>query len=570
MPQGGASTTVQHSSPNPPTERCFAEPEPGGFPRKPHPSGTHMIETEVFAKAAVAAPHHAAAETGRKILAEGGNAIEAMMAMAATIAVVYPHMTSLGGDAFWLIREPSGKVHYIEACGYAGSEAKLERYRDLGHNIVPRRGPLAALTVPGTVGGLIVAHEIAKAAGARLPLADLWRDAIELAKSGSPISREEAKLKPFEFAALRAAPFFADIFLVEGEIPPAGELRRNPKFAAMMEQLCHAGLEDFYRGDVGREIATDLARIGAPTTRADLEGFHAQMREPLRLSLAGREHFNAQPPTPGLASLHMLGVFAQLGIDRAESFEHIHALVEISKRALALRDRVCTDFDHLTRDPSEFLTPAFLRREAAKIRFDRSAAYPLAAEEGDTIWMGAIDAEGRALSFIQSLYWEYGSGCVLPAIGLLMQNRGSGFSLDPKSLNPLTPGRRPPHTLNPAMAVFDDGRIMPYGSMGGDGQPQFQAQVFTRYLMGHSLASAIDAPRFLFGKLWGAETETLKLEPRFDEGLIKRLAAVGHEIEMAPAPYVSRFGHAGGLVRHQQGEVEAAHDPRSDGGAAGI
>src|SRR5262249_53374637 len=122
--------------------------------RLPNHSGFLMIETEVFAKAAVAAPHHSAAETGRKILAEGGNAIEAMIGMAATIAVVYPAMTSLGGDAFWLIREPGGKIHYIEACGYAGSDAKLERYRDLGHTIVPRRGPLAALTVPGTIGGL--------------------------------------------------------------------------------------------------------------------------------------------------------------------------------------------------------------------------------------------------------------------------------------------------------------------------------------------------------------------------------------------------------------------------------
>ncbi len=131
--------------------------------------------------------------------------------------------------------------------------------------------------------------------------------------------------------------------------------------------------------------------------------------------------------------------------------------------------------------------------------------------------MGAIDAQGRAVSFIQSIYWEYGSGCVLPATGILMHNRGFSFSLDPRALNPLQPGRRPFHTLTAPMAVFDDGRIMPYGSMGGDGQPQFQAQVFLRSLFGLSLAEAIDRPRFLFGKLWGAETPTLKLEPRFDE-----------------------------------------------------
>jgi oxamate amidohydrolase len=533
-----------------------------------------MIETEVFAKAAAAAPHHRAAETGQKILAEGGNAIEAMLGMAATIAVVYPHMTSLGGDAFWLIREPSGKIFYIEACGYAGSDARLERYRELGHDIVPRRGALAAPTIPGTVGGFIVAHELAKTAGARLPLADLWRDAIDLAKNGYPQSREEAKVKPFEFDALQAAPHFAENYLVDGKIPAAGTLRKNLKLAATMEQLVRAGWDDFYRGDVGREIAADMARVGVPSTRDDLARYHAVTRKPLQMALPGRQHFNAQPPTQGLASLYTLGVFEHLGIKQAESFEHIHGLVEITKRALALRDRVCTDFDHLARDPQDFLTPGFLEREAATIRFDRAAVYPLAQAEGDTIWMGAIDAEGRAVSFIQSMYWEYGSGCFLPNTGLLLQNRGSAFSLDPKSLNPLTPGRRPPHTLNPAMAVFDDGRVMPYGTMGGDGQPQFQAQVFTRYHLGdrggRSLAAAIDAPRFLFGKLWGQASETLKLEPRFDDSLIKKLRAVGHDIEMAPEPYVSRFGHAGGLVRHVDGHVEAAHDPRSDGGAAGI
>ena len=529
-----------------------------------------MIETEVFAKAAVAAPHILAAQSGQKILAEGGNAIEAMLAMAATVAVVYPHMNSLGGDGFWLIREPSGRLHYIEACGFAGSNASLERYRELGHDIVPRRGALAALTVPGTVGGFILAHEIAKADGGRLPLADLLRDARELAKGGYAQSAGEAKAEPFEFAALKEAPHFADHFLVDGKIPAAGTLRHNLKLADVIGHLSEAGLDDFYRGDIGREIALDMDRLGVPSTREDLQRYRAVLRAPLSLALEGRTHFNAPPPTQGLASLHMLGVFSRLGIKRAESFEHIHALIEIAKRALALRDRVWTDFDHLAVDPARFLTPAYLEREATKIQFDRAASFPLAPEDGDTIWMGAVDAEGRAVSFIQSIYWEYGSGCVLPRTGLLLQNRGCGFSLDPKSLNPLTPGRRPPHTLNPALTLFDDGRVMPHGSMGGDGQPQFQAQVMTRYLLGTPLAAAIDAPRFLFGRLWAAPTETLKLEPRFEDSLVRKLQQIGHPIELGTAPYSSRFGHAGALVRHPDGRIEAAHDPRSDGGAAGI
>ncbi len=199
----------------------------------------------------------------------------------------------------------------------------------------------------------------------------------------------------------------------------------------------------------------------------------------------------------------------------------------------------------------------------------RASPYPVAPGVGDTVWMGAIDASGLAVSYIQSLYWEYGSGCVLPRTGVLMQNRGVSFSLDAKSANPLAPGRRPFHTLNPALASFDDGRVMCYGAMGGDGQPQFQAQVFTRYLFGETLAGAIDAPRFLFGRTWASPTRALRLEERFDSELIAQLRSVGHDVEML-GPYDEGVGHAGGLIRYRDGRIEAAHDPRSNGGAAGF
>jgi gamma-glutamyltranspeptidase len=184
--------------------------------------------------------------------------------------------------------------------------------------------------------------------------------------------------------------------------------------------------------------------------------------------------------------------------------------------------------------------------------------------------MGAIDANGYAVSYIQSTYWEYGSGCVLPRTGVLMQNRGISFSLEPGHVNELKPGRKPFHTLNPAMAAFADGRAMPYGTMGGDGQPQVQAQVFTRYERGMGLAEAIDAPRFVYGRTWGAESGRLNMEDRFDPTLLRALETAGHELAIHPQPYADSFGHAGALVRHPNGRIEAAHDPRSDGGAEGI
>jgi gamma-glutamyltranspeptidase/glutathione hydrolase len=191
--------------------------------------------------------------------------------------------------------------------------------------------------------------------------------------------------------------------------------------------------------------------------------------------------------------------------------------------------------------------------------------------EGDTIWMGAADAGGLVVSYIQSLYWEFGSGCVLPATGVLMQNRGASFSLDPKALNALAPGRLSFHTLNPALAVLNDGRVLAYGAMGGDGQPQTQAMIFARHVLhGQSLDRAIDAPRWLLGRTWGSTVTNLRLESRFDGNLVDRLLSAGHDVEMLTDAYSDTMGHAGAVVLHPDRTLEGAHDPRADGGAAGL
>ncbi|WP_420102633.1 gamma-glutamyltransferase, partial [Bosea sp. (in: a-proteobacteria)] len=226
-----------------------------------------MRDTPVFGSAAVAAPHVLASEAGRAILAEGGNAIEAMVAMAATIAVVYPHMNGIGGDGFWLVQEPNGKRHGIEACGPAGSLATIERYRRQGHDTIPARGPDAALTVAGAVGGWRLALDLAKALGGRIPLRELLLDAIGHAREGYAVSPSEAGNRPNERDALKAAPGFLAAFWPEGQAPKAGSLRRATALADTLAHLADAGLDDFYRGDIGREIAADLERIGAPVTR---------------------------------------------------------------------------------------------------------------------------------------------------------------------------------------------------------------------------------------------------------------------------------------------------------------
>jgi gamma-glutamyltranspeptidase/glutathione hydrolase len=530
---------------------------------------TLMIDTPVFGSAACAAPHHLASEAGRAILAEGGNAIEAMVAMAATISVVYPHMNAIGGDGFWLVHEPGGKIHAIEACGSAGALATIDRYREKGYDVIPQRGPDSALTVAGAVSGWEAALSLSTALGGRMPLKDLLADAIRHCDEGYEVSPSELRTWPQQVEAVKEAIGFSDFFWPGGEQPKAGARRKPEALGATFRQLADAGLSDFYRGDIGREIAADLDRIGAPVTRADMEAYRARIVPPLSIRLPGLSVYNCAPPTQGVAALMILGIFEKLGVARAEGFDHHHGLVEATKRAFAIRDRIVTDPAFATVDPESVLTDAVFAREAAAIDRKRAAAWPFKTGEGDTVWMGAIDGSGLAVSYIQSIYWEYGSGCILPRTGINWQNRGVSFSLDARAVNPLQPGRKPFHTLNPALARFDDGRIMSYGAMGGDGQPQFQAQILSRYRLGESPAAAVDAPRWLFGRTWGAGSLSLKLESRFDPMLLARLTGAGHPVEEYSEAYSDQFGHAGMLVKHPKGHVEAAHDPRSDGDAKG-
>ena len=529
------------------------------------------LHTAGHRRGVVAAPHHAAAEAGREILAEGGNALEAMVAMAATIAAVYPHMNHIGGDGFWLVRAPSGRVSALMGAGPAGAKATVRFYRDHGHETIPPRGPLAALTVPAAIAGWMLALDGAKSHRGRLPLDVLLGRAIKHAREGYIVTRSQAALTAQKLAECKEAPGFAQTFLVDGKPPAEGTTLKQEALAATLDQLVNAGLQDFYRGDVGREIAADLERIGSPVTRADLERYEASIKEPLSVALQAGTLYNTPPSTQGLASLIILALYERLRVTEAETSEHVHGIVEATKRAFLVRDTYVTDPAQLPHPPARYLDKAFLDAEAGKIDPRKAARWPARPGDGDTIWMGAADASGLVVSYIQSIYWEFDSACVLPRTGVLMQNRGASFSLEKGAVNPLEPGRKPFHTLNPALAVLKDGRVMAYGTMGGDGQPQTQAALFTRHVLYRQpLEKAIDAPRWLLGRTWGSPNTNLRLESRFSEGLIDRLMSAGHDVEVLPDAYSDTMGHAGAVVLHPDATLEGVHDPRADGGAAGV
>lgn len=515
------------------------------------------------------APHHLAAQAGRDVLRDGGNAVEAMVAAAAAIAVVYPHMNSLGGDGFWLIQEPGKPPVAIDACGGAAGLASQQFYAGL--EVLPSRGPQAALTVAGTVSGWAKALGVAADWGQALPLPRLLADAIRHAREGIAVSASQSQLTAQKLAGLKDAPGFADTYLVNGQPPAVGHLLRQPALGDTLQTLAERGLDDFYRGSLAARIGAELERVGSPVRTGDLANYQAQIVKPLQVRLNDCTVYNLPPPTQGLAALMIMGLFERQGVTQGEGFDHVHGLVESTKRAFRVRDRVVTDPGRLTVDPQQLLEPGALDALARDISMSVALPWPDPAAPGDTVWMGAVDRQGRCVSFIQSVYWEFGSGVVLRDTGITWQNRGTSFSLDPTALNALEPGRKPFHTLNPSMALFDDGRVMPFGTMGGEGQPQTLAAVFTRYArFGQSLQQAVSAPRWLLGRTWGDDSTSLKLESRFAPDLVQSLRAAGHQVELLDEAYSDTMGHAGALVRYPSGLIEGAADPRSDGLAAGV
>ncbi len=529
-----------------------------------------MLKTRRAWRGMVTAPHHLAAEAGLSVLKEGGNAVEAMVAMAAAIAVVYPHMNSIGGDGFWLIAAPDEDVVGIDACGAAAAAASPSFYGDQGLANIPERGPLAALTVAGTIAGWDTALEIARGWGGTMPLSRLLADAVHHARAGIAVTAGQRANTATKLDGLKDAPGFVETFLVDGAVPGEGARFRQPRLAGTLERLADAGLDDFYRGDLADAIARDLESVGSPLAARDLARHRASRVTPLSVDISAGTLYNMPPPTQGLASLMILALFDRLGVTEAEGFAHVHGLIEATKRAFLVRDQHVTDPAFMARNTREFLDPAFLDDEAAKIDRRTALPWPQPANPGDTVWLGAIDGSGRAVSFIQSLYWEFGSGVVLPETGILWQNRGISFALDARAANPLMPGRKPFHTLNPALARLADGRVMVYGNMGGEGQPQTQAAVFTRHvLFGQGLQAAITAPRWLLGRTWGEESVSLKLEDRFDPALVQALRDAGHAVELL-GPFDDLLGHAGAVVHDPDGMMEGASDPRSDGAAIGF
>ena len=431
------------------------------------------------ARGMVVAPHALAAQSGVTVLRDGGNALEAMVAAAATISVVYPHMNGIGGDSFWLVQEPGKDVVTIDACGRAAGRATVDFYRGQQLAAIPTRGPLAANTVAGTISGWALALDYsAKHWSGRVPLARLLEDAVHYAERGIVVTRSQAANTEAKLAELKDVPGFGTRFLVDGKVPAAGSLMRQPAIAATLRQLAKYGLADFYEGELARSIAGDLAELGSPLMLADFDGHAAELRAPVRLSHSLGTLYNMAPPTQGAVSLMILGILERLRLDRVapDGADYVHLCVEATKQAFRVRDRHITDPAFMTIDPQQLLEPAALDRPR---RRDRSR-YRLAVGCAVESRRHRMDGRDRRRGARGQFHPEH--------LSRVRQRRGAEeqrhqlakprlqFFARCARAECFAAAAQPFHTLDPALAVLNrrpqrclrhDGRRRPAADAGG-------------------------------------------------------------------------------------------------------
>jgi gamma-glutamyltranspeptidase / glutathione hydrolase len=526
-------------------------------------------------RATIATSQPLATAAGLHVLQMGGNAIDAAVTAAAVLAVVEPHMTGIGGDLFAMIWSASeGKLVGLNASGRSGSLMTRETLVSRGRREVPARS-VEAITVPGALSGWA---ELLETYGT-LTLAEALQPAIRLAEEGFPVSPIIASQWQSYAELLARDPGASETFLRDGTTAPkAGEWFNNPDLANAFRQIAQRGPGYLYGGELGRKIADWVQANGGFLTVNDLAEHRPEWVEPLSVPFKGYRLWELPPNGQGVAALEMLRILESYDLKAMghNSAQYLHTLIEAKKLAYADLDRYVGDPDDLDVPPDRLLTDEFIRARRALIDPKKALDRPdpgVAVTASETIYLTAADANGNMISFINSIYDEFGSGHVVPGTGFALQDRGAGFTLQEGLPNTVGPKKRPFHTIIPAFVtkttngsgVLRDSQgeepWLSFGVMGGSMQPQGHIQVLLDLLVfGMDLQQAADAPRFrhLAGR-------RVALETPIGDQVRKALTALGHEIvdESGVA-----FGGAQLIMKLARGWA-AASDPRKDGMAAG-
>ncbi|HEX7220747.1 MAG TPA: gamma-glutamyltransferase family protein [Burkholderiales bacterium] len=507
----------------------------------------------------VTCPHALASAAGAEALRSGGSAVDAALAAASSLAVLYPHMCGIGGDAFWLIYDAKArKVSYLDGGGRAAASATLDRFA--GQAEIPFRGLApATLTTPGAVASFCEAH----ARHGRLPFERCLQHAIRLAAEGFPVTPRVARWIEETAPEMDAAT--AAIFR-RGE-----RVLKNPKLAETLGAIAVHGRAGFYEGAVAR----NLAKLGGFFTERDLAAQGAHWGEPISGTYRGVTIYETPAPTQGFTVLEMLNLIEPLELGEFLGPDHVHLLVQAKQIAYHDRDRWLAD-PRFAAVPLKKLVSKKYADERRKLMdprravpWDKIPSYGSLA--GDTVYVAAIDAEGNAASLIFSLYGVFGSCVTSAETGVVLQNRAAYFSLDPQHPNRLEPGKVPLHTLIASLAFRNDKLWAALGCMGADGQPQIHLQTYVAMIdFGQDIQQALAGPRWLSGRFaLGEARDTLHIEARFPAATIDELERRGHPMDRW-GDWNELAGHAHGItVDPQTGLLAGGFDPRSDGAAVG-
>lgn len=549
-------------------------------------SAAHWVHrpTVLSTRGMVATPHYLASAAGLRVLRAGGNAVDAAIAASAVCSVVYPHMCSIGGDNFWLIYDYKGEsVRALNGSGRSGERCSIDQYRRMGNtNAIPSRGFLAANTVPGAVDGWATAYEYGRTTlGTKLLWSSLFEEAIEYAEAGYPVSPSQAvwTTRDIEDEAdplrgLQRWEGFRRTFLKPDRQPyQPGEVMKQPDLAQTLKTIGKGGGRSFYEGDLTHRIVRYLGEHGGILTEQDFHQHRSDWVVPITTAYRGYEVYGFPPNTQGVAALMILNMLSNFDLKCVGegSADYYHLQVEATKLAFADRDRWVTDPAFLQTPLDRLLSAAYAQEQAKRIIMGRAAVrYDPGITEGDTVYIATVDAEGNGVSMLQSVYFDFGSGIVAGDSGVLLQNRGTFFSLDPKHVNRLEPRKRTFHTLIPGMFLNKGRLYIVLGSMGGEGQPQTQAALVTRIVdFSFGLQEAIEAPRWLYGRTWGAVNQDLLLEGRIPGRVAEELRQRGHPVRVVKE-WDDLMGHAQAiLIDPENGVRHGGADPRGDGLALG-
>lgn len=508
-----------------------------------------------------ATSHPLATATAIAVLREGGNAVDAALAASATLCVVEPHMTGIGGDCFAIVAEPDGTIHGLNGSGRAPRAAEAERYRALGLNAVPEFGPLS-ITVPGA----IKAWEVLRDRFGTLGFDRLFADAIRYAEEGFAVHQRVASDWRRVAQRLNADEGGRKHFLVGGEAPAFGSRFRTPAMGRTLRAIAQGGAKAFYEGAIAAEMAKTVQARGGFLAEEDLAAVTADWVTPIAVNYHGHDVLEIPPNGQGITALILLNLFDRLGAGTLarDSAERWHLEIEAARLAFSVRDHLVADPATMTVRVEDLLSAEFTGRLAARFDPDRRNADISLPEvpRANTIYLTVVDRERRAVSFINSVYDSFGSGVVTPESGFALQNRGACFSLEEGHPNEIGPGKRPMHTIIPAMTTKDGNAAIAFGVMGGDYQPMGHAQVLSNMLdHGMDPQAAIDHPRLFWG-----EDGVLDAEAGIGDDVRAALEAKGHQVRSAARP------HGGGqaiVVDRQTGFLIAGSDPRKDGLALG-